>query len=312
VVPANIEQGYVLRHLIRKVVYSGQKLAISKSLGPLLIPVVISLYRDRYPYLIRYEKKIISEFIDEEGRFLDAVNRGRKEMTKIIVEKKKNDLCLEGKEAFYFLETFGLPVDLVREEFSSAGVKIEKNFTKSFVSAKAIHQKKSRAPGQFKGGLADYSQAVIKLHTTTHLLHQALRDILGNYVHQVGSNINARRLRFDFTHPVRLTAVQIKKIEDLVNKKIIQNLPVLMKKMTLREAKKGGALAFFERRYDQDLVKVYTIGKGRNVFSKEVCGGPHVYKTGQLGKFKIIREESVGSGKRRIYGILINKLKVKS
>ena len=305
VVPANIERGYVLRRLIRKVVYSGQKLSVSGSLGSLLIPVVINLYQSRYPYLVSCEKKVISEFVNEEKRFLDAISRGRKEIAKMIAGKKKDNLSLDGKEAFYLLETFGLPVDLVREEFSSAGIKIEKNFTENFSRAKAIHQKKSRTPGQFKGGLADHSQAVVKLHTATHLLHQALRDILGNHVHQIGSNITAQRLRFDFTHPVKLTAIQIKQIEDLVNEKIGQNLPVEMKKMILKEAEKEGALAFFQRRYDQGaLVKVYTFGKGKNIFSKEVCGGPHARKTGQLGKFKVIREESVGSGKRRIYGIL--------
>jgi len=304
VIPANVEQGYVLRRLIRRVVYSGQKLAVSGSLGSLLIPVVINLYQDRYPYLMRCKKRIIGGFVSEEEKFLDAVSRGRKEMAKMIVGKKKDGLCLSGKEAFYLLETFGLPVDLVREEFSSSGIRIEKNFTESFACAKTIHQKKSRAPGQFKGGLSDHSQAVVKLHTATHLLHQALRCILGDHIHQAGSNITAQRLRFDFTHPIRLTAVQIKRIEDLVNEKIAQDLPVVMKKMTLKEAKKEGALAFFERRYGQGLVKVYAIGKGKNIFSKEVCGGPHVSKTGQLGKFKITREESVGSGKRRIYGIL--------
>jgi len=304
VVPANVERGYVLRRLIRKVVYSGQKLAVSGSLGSLLIPVVINLYRDRYPYLIRCKKRIIGEYVSEEKRFLDAVSRGRKEMAKMIVRKKKDGLHLSGQEAFYLLETFGLPVDLVREEFLSSGVGIEKNFTESFACAKAIHQKKSRAPGQFKGGLTDHSQAAVKLHTATHLLHQALRCILGGHVRQAGSNITAQRLRFDFAHPVGLTAIQIKQIEDLVNEKIAQNLPVVMKKMTLEEAKKEGALAFFERRYSRDLVKVYAIGKGKNVFSKEVCGGPHARETGRLGKFKITREESVGSGKRRIYGIL--------
>jgi len=304
VVPANVEQGYVLRRLIRRVVYSGQKLAVSGSLGSLLIPVVINLYQDRYPYLMRCKKRIIGGFVGEEEKFLDAVSRGRKEMAKMIVGKKKDDLCLSGKEAFYLLETFGLPVDLVREEFLSSGIRIEKNFTENFSRAKTIHQKRSRAPGQFKGGLSDHSQAVVKLHTATHLLHQALRCILGDHIHQAGSNITAQRLRFDFTHPIKLTAVQIKRIEDLVNEKIAQDLPVVMKKMTLKEAKKEGALAFFGRRYDQGLVKVYAIGKGKNIFSKEVCGGPHVSKTGQLGKFKITREESVGSGKRRIYGIL--------
>ena len=304
VVPANIERGYVLRRLIRKVVYSGQKLAVSGSLGSSLIPVVISLYRNRYPYLVHCEKKVISEFVNEEKRFLDAVSRGRREMAKMIAGKKRDNLSLSGKESFYLLETFGLPVDLVRGEFSSAGIKIEKNFTENFSRAKAIHQKKSRAPGQFKGGLANHSQVAVKLHTTTHLLHQALRDILGNHVHQIGSNITTQRLRFDFTHPVKLTAVQIKRVEDLINEKITQNLPVVMREMSLKEAKEEGALAFFEGRYDQDLVKVYTIGRGKNVFSKEVCGGPHVHETGQLGKFKVMREESVGSGKRRIYGIL--------
>jgi len=304
VVPANIERGYVLRRLIRKVVYSGQKLSVLGSLGSPLIPVVIDIYQNRYPYLASCEKKVISEFVSEEKRFLDAVSRGRKEIAKMIAEKKKDNLSLSGKEAFYLLETFGLPVDLVREEFLSASIKVEKNFTENFSRAKAIHQKKSRAPGQFKGGLADHSQTAVKLHTATHLLHQALRNILGNHVHQIGSNITAQRLRFDFTHPARLTPVQIKRVEGLINEKITQNLPVVMKETLLKEAKKEGALAFFEGRYDQDSVKVYTIGKEKNVFSKEVCGGPHVHETGQLGKFKVVREESVGSGKRRIYGIL--------
>ena len=302
--PSNVGRGYILRRLIRRAVYSGQKLAVSESLGSSLVPVVISLYKDRYPYLARRQEKIIGEFTAEERRFLEAISRGKRVMAKMVEKKISSGLSLKGREAFQLLATFGLPSDLVREEFLSAGVKIDKNFAKSFSRAQMLHQEKSRAPGQFKGGLADHSPAVIGLHTTTHLLHQALRRILGNHVHQVGSNITAQRLRFDFTHPDKLTAAQIERIENLVNEKIAQDLPVTMKQMTLGEAKKEGALAFFEGRYNRDLVKVYTIGKGKNVFSKEVCGGPHVRRTGQLGRFEIIREESVGSGKRRIYGVL--------
>jgi alanyl-tRNA synthetase len=149
---------------------------------------------------------------------------------------------------------------------------------------------------KFAGGLADHSATVTKYHTTTHLLHQALRDVLGKHVQQVGSNITPERLRFDFTHPKKLTDKQIRKIESIINAKIKANLPVKMEMMSLEEAKKKGALAFFGEKYG-DQVKVYFIGD----FSKEVCGGPHVQSTGEIGRVKIIKEKAVGAGRRRLY-----------
>jgi len=159
----------------------------------------------------------------------------------------------------------------------------------------------------FKGGLADHSSKVTKLHTATHLLHSALRKVLGNHVQQIGSNITTERLRFDFTHPNKLTPEEIKKVDDLVNKQIKKNLKIESKTMSLAEAQKQGALSFFGQKYP-DKVKVYTIGCPKpglgQPFSKEVCGGPHVDFTAKLGRFRIKKEESCGAGKRRIYGVL--------
>ncbi|MFH0863964.1 MAG: alanine--tRNA ligase, partial [Candidatus Gottesmanbacteria bacterium] len=158
---------------------------------------------------------------------------------------------------------------------------------------------RTASAGMFKGGLADHSEEVTKYHTATHLLHAALRQILGTHVQQKGSNITAERLRFDFSHPQKLTDEEIKKVEDLINEKIKENLPVTMEIMNLKDAQRSGALGFFENKYG-DKVKVYTIGS----FSKEICGGPHVNFTGSLGRFKIIKEEAAGAGIRRIYATL--------
>ena len=212
---------------------------------------------------------------------------------------------LNGKIAFDVYQTYGVPIDVVKEIAFQRGQEIKKgDFDKEFEK----HQTLSRegAIKKFSGGLADHSEEVTRLHTTTHLLHQALRDVLGAHVKQEGSNITPKRLRFDFTHPKKLTQEEIKKVEILVNKKIGENLKVSWEIMTPEEAKKEGALAFFEKKYEEK-VKVYLIGdpaRGGQFFSKEVCGGPHVDFTGVLGKFKILREESAGVGLRRIYAVL--------
>jgi len=302
--PANLEQGYVLRRLIRRAIYAGKKLAIEAPLGEELVPVVIRLYEDRYPYLRKQQKVIIAEFEAEEKKFLKTIAKGKRQMKGMIEAKKGKEESFTGQEAFYLWETYGLPVDLAEEEMRAAGIEKDRNFKSQLAAAVKSHQKKSRSRGRFKSGLADHSEAVIKLHTTTHLLHQALRTVLGDHVRQVGSNITPSRLRFDFTHPRALTEKEKKAVEDLVNKKIKENLPVVREEMTLVEAKKKGALAFFADRYQEEKVSVYTIGYPGRVFSCEVCRGPHVGKTGALGAFKIEKEKAVGSGKRRIYAIL--------
>jgi len=273
-------------------------------LGEELIPVVVRLYEDRYPYLRKQQKAIIAEFETEEKKFLKTIAKGKRQMKRMIEAKKRKGESFTGQEAFYLWETYGLPVDLAVEEMRAVGIEKNKDFDSQLAAAVKSHQEKSRSKERFKSGLADHSQAVIKLHTATHLLHQALRTILGDHVRQVGSNITADRLRFDFTHPRSLTEKEKKAVEDLVNKKIKENLPVVREEMSLSEAEKKGALAFFADRYQEEKVSVYTIGYPGQVFSCEVCRGPHVEKTGILGVFKIEKEKAVGSGKRRIYAIL--------
>jgi len=225
---------------------------------------------------------------------LQTLNKG----TKLLQSVKEVD----GKTAFDLFQTYGFPIEITLELLEEWKIPIErKKLEEEFNEEMRKHQEKSRtaSAGMFKGGLADNSEITTKYHTATHLLHAALRQVLGSHVHQVGSNITAERLRFDFTHPEKLTEEEIKEVEKIVNEKVIQNLPVEMRMMSLEEAKKIGALAFFEQKYGEK-VKVYFIGD----FSKEVCGGPHVPSTGEIGGIKIIKEESCGAGKRRIYAKL--------
>jgi alanyl-tRNA synthetase len=223
----------------------------------------------------------------EEKRFLTTIAKGIKE-----IEKIGN---LDGKKAFFLYETYGFPLELTEEITQERGQKINK---KVFEAEFAKHKKLSQtaSAGMFKGGLVDASEEVTKLHTATHLLHQALRQILGEHVSQKGSNITIERLRFDFSHPQKLSEEQIQKVEDLINQQIKKKLLVAFEITTLAQAKENGALAFFGEKYD-DKVKVYRIGS----FSCEVCGGPHVKNTAEIGHVKIIKQEKIGSGLMRIY-----------
>lgn len=314
VLPGNQEQGYILRRLTRRAVDAANEIGLSGL--EKLVPVIVADYQSSYPHLIDQENKIKEILLGEENHYRDAISRGRKKIdsmvkaspTRVKAETKspaiKTDSKLEstvsGKEIFYFTQTFGLPPELVKEEFLKRGLVLSKKIDEEFAQALKDHQKKSRSGKKFKSGLADDSKQVIAYHTVTHLLQQALRDVLGEHVHQVGSNITSQRLRFDFTHPKAITPSEISKIEKVVNDQIRANLLISYQEKSLAQAKKEGALAFFQDRYRQEKVKVYSIGD----FSKEVCNGPHVERTGRLGKFIISKEESIGSGKRRIYGIL--------
>lgn len=289
VVPSNKLQGYILRRLIRRTVLQLNQLGI-KSYEPIVLEIAdifVSLMARYYPELKENQKLIHQVLQDEVQKFEKTLEKGLKEAAKITE--------IDGTKAFDLYQTYGFPLELSIEIFSDKGQEINKSeFQKEFDK----HKDKSRTAsgGMFKGGLADHSEETTKLHTATHLLHTSLRKILGEHVQQKGSNITHERLRFDFTHPQKLTAEEIKNVEDLVNQQIVKDLPVKFEIKSLDEALKEGALAFFGDKY-QEKVKVYSIGD----FSKEVCGGPHIEHTGALGKFKIIKEESASSGVRRIY-----------
>ena len=216
-----------------------------------------------------------------------------------LIEQKKQITC---QEAFTLYESFGFPVEMILEELSKYSLTIN---VCDFDKLKEEHQSQSRtlSAGKFKSGLADNSKVITQYHTATHMLHTALRLILGDHVQQCGSNITSERLRFDFTHPEKLTEDQLQQVSIVVNKKINESLPISCQVMPFSEAQKIGALAFFGSKYPEN-VSVYTVGDNTNYFSREVCTGPHTGNTSELGKFEITKEESAGSGKRRIYAVL--------
>ena len=299
ITPSNIGAGYVLRRLIRRAVRHGKKLGLNESFLPLLSEIVIEENTVAYPELKEKATHIKEELEKEEKKFMETLRKGEAEFEKMLPNLLKDSKKLiPGRLAFRLYDTYGFPIELTEELAKENGLKVdEEGFNKAFEK----HQEVSRAGSEqaFKGGLADHSEETTAYHTATHLLHQALRMVLGNHVMQKGSNITAERLRFDFSHPTPMTEEEKKKVEDIVNEQIKRNLQVTMKMQPLEEAKKEGAIALFGEKYD-DVVKVYSIGD----FSKEVCGGPHVENTGSLGHFVIKKEQSSSSGVRRIKAVL--------
>jgi len=295
VFPSNKQQGYILRRLIRRSMLYAKKLGVWGDWGfikSLVFPVATQ-YKRAYPTVSEQKEKIENILVDEAGRFGKTVEKGLKEIEKMDT--------VDGKQAFLLYETYGFPWELTEEIAIGKGQKIDRA---EFEEAFKTHQSLSRTAsvGMFKGGLADKSVETTRLHTATHLLHAALRKVLGTHIGQKGSNITVDRLRFDFSHPEKITAEQLQKIEDMVNSVIHDNLEVSMEEVNKEDALATGALGFFVEKYG-DRVKVYTVGdKNGTYFSREICGGPHVSFTGQLGHFTIDKEESVGSGVRRIYG----------
>lgn len=292
--PGNKQQGYVLRRLIRRSVVKMHKLHLQCSTieaGTQISHVIGQIYNNVYLYPDTKEFSNITLTLSEEiNRFEKVLNKGIK-----LLEKQS---IVDGKLAFDLLQTFGFPWELTAELALERGQSIDfEQFQKEFQK----HQELSRntSKGMFKGGLQDHSEVTTRLHTATHLLQQTLREVLGHHVRQKGSNITSERLRFDFTHPKKLTGQEILEIEKIVNLKIKENLPVTMLITVLEQALKDNALTVPGVKYPAK-VKVYSIGS----FSKEVCGGPHVDFTGLLGKFKIIKEEAAGSNSRRIYAAL--------
>ncbi len=297
--PGNVGQGYILRRLIRRAVRHGKKLGIDAPFLSKLAEVVLDLYGEPYPELVEHRAFIMDELEKEEEKFSKTLKSGEKEFEKLLPSLMKGKgRIIGGRIAFKLYDTYGFPIELTEELAKEHGFTVDKNgFNEAFEKHQAISR--AGASEQFKGGLADHSEATTALHTATHLLHKALSVVLGGYVKQLGSNITAERLRFDFNHPQALTKDELKAVEDLVNKEIELDLPVICETMTLDEARAKGAAAQFDAKYGEK-VKVYSIGD----FSIEVCGGPHVEHTGELGHFKIVKEQSSSAGVRRIKAIL--------
>jgi len=299
--PGNKEAGYVLRRLIRRSIRQGKIIGIEQNFCSIIAQAVLdnqNNYAGIYPELDKNKNKILETLEAEETKFRRTLNIGLNEITKLITRQKS----VSGKEAFDLYQSFGFPVEMIEEELKKNNLSLDID---EFNRLKSEHIKQSQtlSAGKFKSGLADNSETITKYHTATHLLHATLRKILGDHVQQSGSNITSERLRFDFSHSEKVTETQLKEIENLINDQIKASLPVTVQSMKFTEAQSGGALAFFGAKYPE-IVTVYTVGDLNHYFSKEVCTGPHVDNTGKLGKFEILKEESAGSGQRRIYAIL--------
>ncbi len=295
VMPSNVEQGYICRRLIRRAVRCGHELNMPYTFTAEVAQAVIARYGSIYPVLEERQTTILNELTREEERFRRTLSRGLREFQKQEERlRQRGETILAGETVFRLFDTFGFPPTLTAELAQEHGLSIDLD---GFNLLFKQHQERSRLANQkkFEGGLADHSERTTQLHTATHLLQQALRDVLGTHVHQVGSNITQERLRFDFSHPKKLTSEEIRRVEQIVNEQILRDLQTTVEVMPLQQALDQGALAFFGERYG-DLVKVYKIGD----YSMEVCGGPHVQHTGGMGRFRIIKAETIGQGVQRI------------
>ncbi len=315
VVPSNTAQGYVMRRLLRRAIRRGYELGIESNLTTEVAQVVIDEYQQTYPELETNNQLIIEVLRTEENLFRKTLERGIHEFTKRTSEldfSKRPPVPtgqrteLTGKLVFTLFDTYGFPAELSIEEAEKEGVKIQAGWKEDFDKLMLLQKDRSRTAtaGQFKGGLAEHSEATTKYHTATHLMYKALRNVLGDHVVQRGSNITNERLRFDFSHGDKMTPEQIAKVEAMVNEVIQKDMPVAYKEMSKDDAFGVGALGAFGEKYP-DTVKVYTVGDpDGDYYSKEICGGPHVKHTGLIGKFKIIKEESSSAGVRRIKAVV--------
>lgn len=301
VTPDNTGRGYVLRRIIRRAVEFGDRLGFEEGTLVELVPTVVKIYEDQYPEVKKDLDLITTTIAEEENDFRKTLEKGREQFAEINGD-------ISGKQAFDLYQTYGLPLSVTKKLAAEKGVAVDEP---EFEKEMKKHKEKSRKAGeeQFKGGLADQKEETVKLHTATHLLNQALRDILGDHVTQAGSNITTKRLRFDFTHPEALTNKEIKAIEEAVNEKIRAGLEVVCKEMPIQRAKNSGAIYLQQANYP-DEVTVYEMThpekheRGGVIYSKEICVGPHVENTRELGKFKITKETSSSAGVRRIKAIL--------
>ncbi|MFH1098912.1 MAG: alanine--tRNA ligase-related protein [Candidatus Uhrbacteria bacterium] len=298
--PSNVDQGYVLRKLIRRAVRAGRGIGITKSpWTPDVAEVVIAHYRSAYPELEQHRSRILFELREEEERFNETLDRGLKRIEALGEH-------VSGTDAFDLYQSYGFPPELTAEILTERGTTFDRE---EFDAAMKKHQEQSRAAmGQrFAGGLADHSDQSIRYHTATHLLHAALREVLGDHVAQKGSNITPGRLRFDFSHPQKLTPDELVRVNAIVQEKIDADLSVHYELVPIEEAKAVGAIGLFEDKYAQlgAKVKMYVVeGPKKGCVSREICGGPHVVRTGMIGKFRIVKEEAISQGVRRIKAVV--------
>lgn len=294
--PSNVDQGYVLRRLIRRAVRYGMGIGMPEGFTGEVAKVIIEQYKDVYPELKRNEAFVLEQLSLEESRFARTLKQGNREFEKLV--EKVQDGQIDGVSAFHLYDTYGFPVEMTEELARERGLTVDMD---GFHDCFRRHQATSQAGAEqrFKGGLADNSEQSARLHTATHLLHAALRKVLGPEVAQKGSNITAERLRFDFSFGRKMTKEELAEVERLVNEAIESHTPVTCEEMTVAQAKEQGAIGLFESKYGEK-VKVYTMGP----YSKEICGGPHAQNTGELVSFKIKKEESSSAGVRRIKAII--------
>jgi alanyl-tRNA synthetase len=304
VAPSNKEQGYVMRRLIRRAIRFAFELGVEQDFLSEITEAVAKLYKDDYPEIAKKEKEIAEILAREEKLFRQTLRKGLREM------EKRSGEGLSGREIFELYDTYGFPSEMLLEEARFREVKIDANWQKDFDDEMKKQRERSQTAtkGIFKGGLTDHSDETKKLHTATHLMYQALRQVLGDHVVQRGSNVSAERTRFDFSHPEKMTKDQQAEVEKIVNEQIAKDLKVGWKEYSTDEAFKLGAKGAFGDKYG-DKVKVYSMGEpGKEPFSIEICGGPHVEHTGQLAeggkRFKITKEEASSAGVRRIKAVL--------
>ncbi|MBR6027969.1 MAG: alanine--tRNA ligase [Clostridia bacterium] len=294
--PSNTDQGYILRRLIRRAVRFGMKLGMPEGFTAEIAQVIINQYQETYPELSRHSDFVLEQLKLEETRFARTLRQGEREFEKVAA--RVTDGMIDGLTAFHLYDTYGYPIEMTRELADERGLKVD---MAAFEEHFKKHQELSHqgADQKFKGGLADQTVETARLHTATHLLHAALRKVLGDEVAQKGSNITAERLRFDFSFGRKVTKEELAEVEKLVNEAIEADVPVVCEEMTVPEAKEKGAIGLFESKYGE-RVRTYKMGD----FSFEICGGPHAEHTGELGHFKIQKEESSSAGVRRIKAVI--------
>jgi alanyl-tRNA synthetase len=303
ITPSNVDQGYILRRLIRRAVRFGMRYGAPEGFTATIAGVIIEKYAHVYPELLQNAALIAEQLVLEEQRFARTLKQGEKEFEKIIqsIEKFNLPRIIDGKRAFKLYDTYGFPIEMTIELAKEHDLPVDVDGENGFNARFRAHQELSAAGAEqrFKGGLADNGEQTTRLHTATHLLHAALRRVLGDEVAQKGSNITAERLRFDFSFGRKMTAEELAEVERLVNEVIKADAPITCVETTVEEAKAEGAIGLFESKYGE-RVKMYTMGD----FSKEICGGPHAAHTGELGSFKIQKEESSSAGVRRIKAVI--------
>jgi alanyl-tRNA synthetase len=305
VTPSNKQQGYVLRRLLRRAIRYAFDLGIEHNLIADIVPKITELYENDFPEVKARKAEVLDILVREENIFRQTLRAGIGQLDRL----KKSGLILTGKDLFRLYDTCGFPKELAIEEAKKQDIEVQERWEEDFDNLMNEQRQRSQtaSAGMFKGGLADHSEQVVKLHTATHLMYRAMKQVLGDHIVQRGSNITAERTRFDFSHPEKVTSEQIKEIEHIVNEKIAEDLPVSWQEEKTDEAFKKGASGAFGDKYG-DSVKVYTIGDPDSPFSREICGGPHVEHTGVIAeggkKFKIVKEESSSAGVRRIKAVL--------